>query len=67
MPRGRPILLYLPETEALAKRTHALLGKAWQLIPFQVIHFPDGEVKTVLPKGNEYSVSGSDAFVLQAR
>jgi len=65
MPRGRPILLYLPGAEKLAKDTHRALGKAWQLIPFEVRYFTDGELKVFLPNGPENSVRGSDAYLFQ--
>ena len=65
MSRGRPILLYLPGAEALAKKTHAILGTSWQLIPLEVRYFPDGELKICLPKKPENSVGGADTYVIQ--
>mgnify|MGYP001616283564 CR=1 FL=1 len=65
MPRSKPILLYLPGAKTLAQKTHAILGKAWQLIPFNVRYFDDGELKVFLPMGRENSVRGADAYVMQ--
>ncbi|MFA6215658.1 MAG: ribose-phosphate diphosphokinase [Patescibacteria group bacterium] len=63
--RGRPVLLYLPGAEALARKTIATLDKDWQLMPIEVRYFADGEVKTLLPTGDDNSVRGADTFVMQ--
>lgn len=63
--RGRPILLFLPGAERLAREVHSLLGKNWQLMPCEAVYQPDGELKTVLLKGAQHSVREADTFLIQ--
>ena len=63
--RGRPILLFLPGAERLAREIHAILDNDWTIMPCEAVYMPDGEMKTVLPKGAEHSVREADTFLLQ--
>ncbi len=65
MSRRKPILVYLPGAEALAQKIHKEIGKGWQLIPAEVKYFADGELKVVLPRGEENSVRGADTYLVQ--
>lgn len=65
MSRRRPILLYLPGAEKLAEAIHQILGENYQLIPVMAHYFTDGELKTLLPKGPEFSVGGADTYLIQ--
>ena len=64
--RGRPILLFLPGAERLAKEVHETLDSDWEIMPCEAVYQPDGELKTVLPKGEKYSVREADTFLLQS-
>jgi len=63
--RRKPILVYLPGGESLAKSTKQILGLDWGLIPAEVKYFPDGECKVVLPRGEKFSVRGADTYLIQ--
>lgn len=66
--RGRPILVFLPTAERLAKKIYDCLDGAdggWQLMPAEPIYQGDGEAKVVLPKGIEHSVREADTFLIQ--
>lgn len=63
--RGRPILLYLPGGENLAKKIFTFLDEDWKLMPLTPIYQKDGEMKTVLGKGPDNSVREADTFLVQ--
>jgi ribose-phosphate pyrophosphokinase len=65
MSKRRPILVYLPGAEELTGKIHHELGDDWQLIPAQAKYFADGEVKVVLPRGEENSVRGAETYLVQ--
>lgn len=65
MSRRRPILVYLPGAETLAKKVVRILGIGWKSIPAKINYFADGELKYLLPKGEDNSVRGADTYLMQ--
>ena len=65
MSRRRPILVYLPGAKILAEKVVKILGIGWKAIPAEVKYFDDGELKCLLPKGEDNSVRGADTYLAQ--